>query len=835
MRTTPDFSSKISLPTMALAVSGIALSSGAAWAQDDASARAPRTALDEIVVQTEKTTATTQTVPVAVTAVTGKALERRFAQDLRDLTDSAPNVLLEVVGAFQNASSIFIRGAGSSDIESAADPGIAVIIDGVYQARTSTGLQDFLDVEAVEVLRGPQGTLFGRNAIGGAVLLRHRAPDLQDFTVGGSVTVGNYGRLDVKGTVNVPIVEDKLAARVAFKSTNFDGFYTNEFDDSDLGGQDRITILPSLRFANENLDVIIRGEYHRNRDDSVPNVPHNACPNDPNTTPPFFVNAAGQTNDVVINFANQLGGGAAAAALCAKDINKQNDFTVNHDHFNGRGQIFDVYGLTGEIKYNLPDLGEIVYIGNYRDVFEDVWNDFDTTPFDLFQTRRLQRHWQTSHELRFHSDFSDFVDFVVGAYYFEQHYVLEQNLFGVLGGNALNSGTSNTFGRSEQSHDQWAIFAQANWHLTDIFTLVTGVRYTEEGKDFIHCGVGFGDAANRTCFFDNKFLSFDSATDIGDGLKSNGVMQNPGTNDWSNVSPKIGLNAQITDDMFAYGSWTRGFRSGGFNGRGNTPQTAGPFDEEKANSYEIGIKWEGLDNRLRVNLVGFWTTFSNLQRTIIRPAAGGSGGQETVTENAASARSRGIEIEVSSVPAEGLTLAGSLGYLDAETRDWCADLNGPIQPTPAGITECGTVVPLLVGELRPFDNGGLPILRAPKWTANINIAYEFAVGNSGFVTVSGEWTHRSSMSLISAGFPPGTVDGVTNFDGVFVTPTRPSSDVFNGNVTWEEIDGRYRISFFVKNITNEIIINSGTYVAGLFNFRQPQHPRHWGVEIAFEL
>ena len=827
----PNYLASWKKPAVALAVSSLALSASASWAQDDDAAEAPsnrlapRTSIDTIVTQAQKTEGNVQTTPVAQTVVSGENLRRQFAQDFRDVTGAAPNVLLEPVGAFQNASSFFIRGAGSADIESAADPGIAVLIDGVYQARTSTALSDFLDVEAVEVLRGPQGTLFGRNAIGGAVLLRHIAPDVDEFGASGSILAGQYGRLDVKGVVNVPLVEGKAAFRLAVKSTNFDGFYTNTFTDSDYGKQDRITILPSLRFEDENFDITLRGEYARIRDGSNPNVPHNACATDP------VLGAAG--NDVVVNLVSTFLGGEAARAFCAQPVSKD-DFNIAHDDFNGEGADFDIWGLTGEVNYSIPDVGTITYIGNYRDVNEDIFNDFDTTPLNLFETRRIQRHWQTSHELRFASDFSDFVDFVVGAYYFEQHYVLEQNLFGALGGGTDPFGPNESvvFGRSEQSHDQWSLFGQAYWHFTERLTLITGVRYTEEQKDFFHCGVGFGDPVSRSCFPNMPGMAditFDSATDIGDG-----PFQNPGKNKWSNVSPKIGVQFDVTDDIFAFASWTRGFRSGGFNGRGNTTSTAGPFNEEQADSYEVGVKMDLFDNKLRLNLAAFWTEFQDLQRTIIRPAPG-SGGQETVTENAADARSRGFEVEVTAIPFEGFTINSSLGYLDADTVDWCADLNGPLVPTPAGQEECGTVVPLPTGELRPFNNAGLEILRAPKWTFRFNPVYEVAVGNAGYLTFSGEWIYRSSMNLVSAGFPPGTTDGIVNYDGTLVGARRPSAHLFNANVTWEEIEGRYRVSFFMKNITNEIYQQSGTYVAGLFNFRQPNEPRHWGFEISFDL
>ncbi|MGE0667582.1 MAG: TonB-dependent receptor [Sphingomonadales bacterium] len=818
-------------PATVLSVSAVALSAAAAWAQDPPPAPtdpgfAPRSQIETVITQAQKVESDVQSTPVALTTISGDALERTFAQDFRDIAGSAPNVLLQPVGAFQNASAFYIRGAGSADIESAADPGIAVLIDGIYMARTSTALVDFLDVEAVEVLRGPQGTLFGRNAIGGAVLLRHNAPDVSEFDVKGSVLAGKRGRMDVKGTINVPIVEGTAAFRLAVKSTNFDGFYYNTFDNTKIGGQERLTILPSFKFQNDNLDVTLRGEYNRTRDDSFPNVPHNVCVTDP------VLGTAG--NDLVINTVRSIAGGMVAREFCGTEVSK-NDFIINHDHFNGFGADFDVWGVTGEVNYNVPDLGTFTYLGNYRDVHEDVYNDFDTTPFDLFNTQREQWHWQTSHEFRFASEFSDFVEFVVGAYYFKQHYVLVQDGYGAFLVGAPNTGAS-AIGRSEQWHDQWSIFGQANWHITDSLTLVTGARYDSERKDFYHCGVGFANPATRECFPNVPGAidtTFDSDTDIGDDPLAG---QNPGKNKWSNISPKVSLNYQFTDDLFAFASWSRGFRSGGFNGRGNFPATAGPFNEEKADNYEVGIKADLFDRRLRLNLAAFWTEFSDLQRTIIRPAAGGSGGQETVTENAASARSRGIELEMTAIPVEGLTLNGSVGFLDADTLAWCADLNGPAAPTPAGKASCGTQVVIPgVGVLDPFDNAGLEPAQAPEWTTRLGISYEIPVGNAGFLTLAGDWTYRGSLALSSSGFPPGTQNGVTQYTGDHLAARRDSAHIFNANIAFTEMENRYKVSFFVKNITNELYVSTTTYVAGLFNFRQPNEPRHWGIEVSFDL
>ena len=372
---------KKSLLASAVASAGMAVTAVPSWSAETSGA-----VLEEIVVTATRRAESVQDVPIPVTAIAGDRLERSFAQDARDLNGIAPNVQLQPVGAFQNATAFYIRGVGSSDIESATDPGIATFIDDVYQGRVSTAMQDFVDVSAVEVLRGPQGTLFGRNAIGGVVHLKHNEPDMEATDFGASVLLGQEDRMDVKFMLNLPLGET-AAFRLAGKSTQADGFYDNKTPGGDdLNGQDRITLLPSLKWApNEQWDVLLRGEYNRTRDDSWANVPYNACRSDPTTTVPFTGG-----NDVVIDFiAGVFGNPEDAARFCGREVN-DDSFDVRHDQANGSFSDFDIWGLTARVNHYADGLGTFTYIANYRDVEEDVVNDFDTTDYDLFHTQRTQ-------------------------------------------------------------------------------------------------------------------------------------------------------------------------------------------------------------------------------------------------------------------------------------------------------------------------------------------------------------------------------------------------------------------------------------------------------------
>jgi iron complex outermembrane receptor protein len=674
-------------------------------------------------------------------------------------------------------------------------------------------------VSAVEVLRGPQGTLFGRNAIGGVVHIKHNEPNLEQNDFGISLLGGSKQRLDVKAMANLA-VSDTLGFRVAAKSSNSDGFYDNEAPGApDLNGQDRITVLPSMKWApNENWDVVLRGEYNRTRDDSWANIPYSACRADPRTSVPF----TGQ-NDVVIDFiAGAFGDPEAAASFCGEEVD-DDSFDVRHNQAADSFSDFDVWGLTANVNRYIDGVGTLTYIGNYRDVEEDVINDFDTTDYFIFETQRTQDHYQFSHELRFSSEFSEAVNLVTGAYYFEQEYQMDQFTRG-----ALVAPAPEIYGRSVQLSEAWAVFANADWNVTEQLVLTAGVRYSEEEKRFEHCGVGFGDPVTRTC-----------SIDTGAGVVSTLIDKKE---NWSDVSPKLGVNYFFSDQVMGYASWAKGFRSGGFNGRGNTAFSVGPFDEETVDNYEIGIKAEMLDNRLRVNASAFLMDYQDLQRATIRPAPGGAG-QETVTDNVGSAENRGIEIELTALVTQALSVNLTVGYLDANNEDWCSAVRGvsPTPDAPAAFDQCGPATEVLTpgggsaGFLVPIDVSDLPPSQAPEWMARLDAAYEILLGASGSVTLTGSWRYSDEVSLVAAGLPAGTLDGIVNYDGTFINPVRDSSNIFDVSATWRSADARYRASFFVKNVTDEIYASTGTFVAGLFNFTQANEPRHWGLELAYNL
>lgn len=879
------------------------------------SAIAADAALEEVIVTATRREASLQDVAIPMTAVTGEALERHFAQDLRDLTNAAPNVQFEPVGIFQNSSSFYIRGQGTGDIESAADGKVGIYIDGVVQARVSTALSDMVDVRTVEILRGPQGTLFGRNTIAGAVQILHNDPKMNEW--GGRISVqgGDFGRMDVKGTVNIPMIDDTLAGRIAFKSTKHDGYWENSFVGKDRGASDRLTILPSLKWdVNDNLDITVRGEWSETKDDTNMTQSHHYCRDDPFNlflglpTDNDLVILTETLYNLIVLGQDPVTAAAGAASICGKPFGKgsiSQEWRAPNTEDRGQQYDTDVWGVTVQADYELNDWGQFTYVGNYRNTEEDIIFTIDVSNHDLFAGRRIQEHYQFSHELRFASSFSDKFDFVAGVYYFEQEYEMKQSSWGMLFApnivlnapdpTAITFTNPSSYGQAQfstQLDEAWAVFTQANWHVTDALTLTVGGRYTSEEKTFQHCAVGAGDESrspsaasgakgcnNSPAFVIDPTLppiipdgvqglaatpvwqltpaiGFDTSGGVEGGCRPaldptggpiicNNRLTLP-AEEWTDFTPMAGITYRFNDDMMAYFTYTEGFTAGGWNGRGGTVTTLGPFEPEKGDNLELGIKSDWMDGRLRINATAFSTNVEDFQTAFIRPAPGG-GGQETIQSNLGEFETDGFELEVMFQATDNLTLWANYSQLDTDRTGFCTDPDGPhgtdptTAPTSGGPNSadapvCAPPVRIndaignFVGWQVNVDVSGIsPSARSPDYTMSAGFAYEWPLNNYGSLNLSANWMYADDQQI--GGSRVNEPDGVQQFNGDFLEHQRGATDIFNASVTWRSPEGRYAAAYFMKNITDESYNQATTVVGGLLNFRNANIRRHWGLEL----
>ena len=411
---------------------GVVISAALTFTSLPAAAASDEAVLEEIVVTARKKEEPLQETPVAVTALTSETIERINATDLTDLHLRAPNVLISTTGSFNSSASVFIRGIGNADIDSTIDPPVAILMDGVYIPRPANNSLDLFDIEQIEVLRGPQGTLFGRNTTAGAINYRTRRPS-GELGMRANITVGEYGRRDVRVAAEAPIVEDKFNAKVAVFSQEYDGYFRNTFTDAagnrssrDAGGTDSLAIRPILHFTpSDTFELTIIGEYLRER--SEPNV---------------GVNVSRPTQLLQVLHGNPPAFGYGA---------DERRFA-----FNVPGYIdTDIKGATVEAIWDVGP-GTLTAVANWRDTESLISSDIDMTSAAMFEILRDEPHEQKSAEVRYNFDINENINFTGGLYYFEQDYFLRRDTFL----DVANTGnTTHLNAITGQEHENMAIFA----------------------------------------------------------------------------------------------------------------------------------------------------------------------------------------------------------------------------------------------------------------------------------------------------------------------------------------------------------------------------------------
>jgi iron complex outermembrane receptor protein len=739
---------------------------GASTTQESAGAQSQNTArIENVIVRARKREETQQSTPVTLTAISGPTLERQFVTTLSDVR-SVPNIQIQYVGQFRAAMSATIRGIGYGGINSEIDPEVAVYVDGAYFTRNTTALLDLFDVESIEVLRGPQGTLFGRNALAGAINVRSKRPT-GEFGVEGAIRAGNYGRIDVRAAIDIPLVKDKVAARIAFLSQNSDGYFTNAVDHKSFMGDDLIAIRPSVKFTpSDNFQWTLIGEFNRDRGDGTPNK--NASR--PNSTFCTLAGLVGDTNCGAHPWSYIHPGLPGYIPGDERHNSLGDPYTIA---FNVTGpNRSDIWGLVSEAIWD-SDIGTFTSITSYRHVKEDFQVDSEGDVILFFNAQRPAKVTDFSQELRYENKFGD-LDLMAGVYY------LHSDLDTSMAVTSIFPAFEN-HRRSTQKRDSFAAFLDLEYHFTDALSFEAGLRYSYEKKDF----------------------TFGAAQPPGVALTYQDLSAN-----WSDVSPHVALHYNVNDDVMLYASWSRGFKSGGFNSLVATAADAGPYQPEKVDGFEIGMKGDFLDDRLRVNLAGFWQLFSGLQRQVV--LVNGATTSNLIV-NAADATTRGVELEITAVPVDGLRIHASAGYLDAYYTDFCSNI---------GVVNLPNLVPCSTAQPGFRDLSALNLTLAPKFNVSIGVEYTFEIGNAGSVTLQADYTHESSLE--------------TDTGNAAIGHRRPT-DLVNASINWEHPSEKFGVSLFARNLFNEIYTQSGLDVGGgIWSTWIPNPPRTWGVELKFK-
>ena len=767
-------------PTLALAVAAVT----------STLAQPASALLEEVTVTARKIQESLQDVAVAVSAYSGEQIDAMIMRDVREMEGLVPNLVIDTVAVAPSGASLYIRGVGTQEVERSFDPAVGVVIDGVPLSFVNGSLRNTFDFQSIEVLRGPQGTLFGRNTTGGVINITRTRPT-GEWGLKYEATVGSDDLKDMKAVLNVPLGES-LAAKLGYASQKDGSDRKREFmrpgtpaeggpsvmvtDSESVGNPDNEEFNATLLFTpSEDVDLLFTYVNYQDNNDGVP-----------------------LSNRASLNLDNPIT--PAPEILCilgACDVPGK-DLTVLTQDFYSRDIDFEWDSYTLNANYDIGP-GVITAVLGHQETEESVPTDFDATPFNVFHTLRDQDSEQTSVELRFASgdELSESWNFVGGVFWVKDEYQLDQKT-------SINAGLGPAgalFQNPLADHEReaWAIFGEVHIDIGEQFMLTLGGRYTEEEKDYT--GSIFFGGGDAVMDLEGVLPGYLPDSPVDDFFIYGQPIWLPfgsasGSEEWEEFTPKIGLDYRLSDEVLTYVSYSEGFRSGGFNGRNQAPENIGPFDPEFVENWELGMKGDFLENTLRLNLAAFVNTYDDKQEEVIE--ADGFGGSNTVVRNASTVDLWGVEAETTWVACENLVFNANVGYLDAEYDSYDADLTGD-----------GIIT----------DNSDLELRRVPEWTAGVNGTYTLQLG-PGELSLFASYRYTDEYWVEVRNDPRGLLD---------------SRGVVDATVAyeWEWSEGRMaRIALWGRDMTDEVDYNSAVIVPGVIAFSGVSGGEQYGLRIS---
>jgi iron complex outermembrane recepter protein len=686
-----------------------------------------------------------------MTALSGQALDDVGAQDITYLKQVVPNTTLEVSRGTTNTLTAFIRGVGQQDPVAGFEAGVGIYIDDVYLNRPQGAVLDIYDVERIEVLRGPQGTLYGRNTIGGAVkYVTRRLGNEPSARIRGNL--GSFSQRDLIVSGETPI-GDTAAVGAAFATLNRDGFGTNLTTGKDNYNKDILAARASFEWRpTDNGFIRLAGDYFK--DDSNPVGGHRLIPG-------LFSGAP-----VLDNVYDSRGGQTG-------------------DNYT------EAWGISLLAEFDINSNWQFKSITAYRDNENIQQIDFDALPAVDLDVATIYESDQFSQEFQLNYT-SDRIAGVAGVYY------LKANAFGPFDvrlfetGNLIGAPGLNAFTKGDVDTDTWSLFADVSFDLAAYFDLDTGLelslggRYTSDKRS---SRVLRQNLLGESEFFGGNPIVLATTSDF------------EGSETFTQFTPRVSLAWKPTDNQNLYVSYSQGFKGGGFDPRGLTtlaPGTDGnpPTDEEvfefmrfgpeTVDSYEIGLKSRWLNGRVNTSLAYFYSDYTDIQVPgSIGADTTGDGISDTfagVTTNAGKATVKGFEFEMNAILAQGmfssgdaLTLGTAIGYIDAGYDEFITAVTNPAT---------GETALEDVADQRVIQN-------TPKWTSHASLRYDLPVGwfgQDGNFSMIGAWSYRSKTN---------------QFEVASAFLDQPSYSLYDLSLVWRRADNRYEIGLHGRNLTNE--------------------------------
>jgi iron complex outermembrane receptor protein len=732
-----------------------------------------RSVLEEIVVTAQFRQQNLQDTPIAITAVNAELLEARNQTSLAAVAKQAPNVILtETGGAFGPGLSANIRGIGQGDYIAALEPGVGIYIDDVYYSSLTGANFDLLDLDRVEILRGPQGTLAGRNSEGGAIKLYSQKPQGDDS---GSVrvTYGSRSLFDVRAMGDFGLSET-ISMRVSGVSRKQDGYvdridYGCAFPGSGIpnrslhadcfmgneGGKDYSAGRVALRWqATDDIEVNLSGDITLDKSEVAANVLLRTGP----------VNPLAPTGGVP--FGPQYIPSSPYVSYASFSNVRPDGTTV---HFDPQTDT-EVWGTNLTVDWKLGESLALKSITAYRE-FDARWvEDNDTSPAYLGLGAEHQTNNSFSQELRLTGNFSTAFDYTVGAYYFDQTtigrthqmlnyvFIFPGYLFEFMGNDPTDASSQ-------------AAFANGTWHITDRLNLNLGVRYTEEEKDYLY-----------------SRLNPDGTPNLIIGNLTGAI----GSYEGSKTDYRVNVDFRWSDALMTYASVSTGFKGGGTNPRPfNVPQVQ-TFDPEELTAYEVGAKADLFDGRVRANLSVFVNKYKDIQITLLSCPQFGGPGPCALPANAGDADIEGAELEILAEPIDGLTIEGSWSKLDFEYTEVNPATGVPVGASAPGVIE-------------------------DKYS--LAIQYEFGLGSGATLSPRVDYSYQGGYNTNAIPTAGNRVAGYS---------------LMNARLTWTSPEDEWQISAIASNVTDELYYHSVfdlTSLGGGSNYGMIAAPREYAIQV----
>ncbi|MGE0387225.1 MAG: TonB-dependent receptor [Gammaproteobacteria bacterium] len=788
--------------------------------------------LEEVIVTARKKEETLQSVPVAVSAITAEALSDQGIRTPLDLGRSVPSLRALPHSTSQSVVVFTLRGQAAGDVLSTVDQSVGMYVDGVNIARPRGLNGAMFDLERIEVLKGPQGTLYGRNTTGGAINLISRGADYNGYHGYAMVDAGNHGLIAGRGAINVPIIQDRLAMRLGYQGTFRDGFGDSAITGQDLG-QDRgqhffrgsITADPW-----ENVNVQFKAEYYRSKEQGALTTTQAILPGAIANFEAAIETGAlplaglGRIFGGVPTPADLAGLGAGAAALQRFATLGRADIFTNY-YERPQHDEFESVTIGGTISVDLTDTLKLKSVTGYRTFTNHQVFDLDGTPFRILQVGMGQFADNPillgvagAPPAPFQTDPGPEQD----SRFFSQEFNLSGEGFGGrlnwLGGiyysHEIGSDTQhaeafpvllpNTFihDGARIGNTSWSLYSQNDIKVTDAVTFTFGGRYTEEDK--------FMDSRSRDFFYNTGTIQCRTGIPVPatTTTPSSCLLHNAAT--FTGFSYLGSLKWQITPDVMAYVKTAEGFRGGAFQLRSPTAAPAGP---ETATEVELGLKADWFDGKLRTNIAMYRTEYTNKQESIIITVRGSPA---TVIQNAADAELRGFEAEITALPIEGLTLNANVGYIEGEYGSF-----------PGALPVNGGAAIDASGE--EFSN--------PPWTLSLAGKYEFPFWK-GRLSAAMDWYWvdgaNPSARLTNPGLPTWLLEETVSVgQGGNYSNGRNDLGLLNMRIDYKLDDYDTTVSFFMTNVLDHHWFFPGPDASNLGGVATAiaGEPRMWGFSI----